>query len=73
VNILTVNLLLSTVIFWIAARLYVLPTLEALQPQTILLPILPNTTGSRRATSRVWLMLEAFGNIITHGTSDDHN
>jgi hypothetical protein len=51
----------------------VLPTLETRKPQTILLPILPNTTGSRRATSRVWLMLEVFGNIITHGTSHDHN
>jgi hypothetical protein len=40
VNILAVNLLFSTLIFWVAARLYVLPTLEALKPQTILLPIL---------------------------------
>jgi hypothetical protein len=39
-NILTVNLLCSTLIFWIAARLYVLPTLETRTPQTILLPIL---------------------------------
>jgi hypothetical protein len=40
VNILTINLLCSTLIFWIAARLYVLPTLETRTPQTILLPIL---------------------------------
>jgi hypothetical protein len=40
VNILAVNLLFSTLIFWVAAKLYVLPTLEALKPQTILLPIL---------------------------------
>jgi hypothetical protein len=36
-----VNILLfSTLIFWVAAKLYVLPTLETLKPQTILLPIL---------------------------------
>jgi hypothetical protein len=56
-----------------AARIYVVPTLETRKPQTILLPILPNTAGDLRATSRVWLMPEAFGNIITHGTNDDHN
>jgi hypothetical protein len=39
-NILTVNLLLSTLVFWIAARLYVLPRLDAFRPRTILLPIL---------------------------------
>ncbi len=39
-NILTANLLLSTVVFWIAARLYLLPTLRDLQPRTVLLPIL---------------------------------
>jgi hypothetical protein len=39
-NILTVNLLFSTLIFWVAARLNVLPTLETLRPQTVLLPIL---------------------------------
>jgi hypothetical protein len=39
-NILTVNLLFSTLIFWTAARLYVLPKLDALRPQTVLLPIL---------------------------------
>jgi hypothetical protein len=40
VNILTVNLLFSTFVFWIAARLYVLPKLPELKPQTVLLPIL---------------------------------
>jgi hypothetical protein len=40
VNILTVNLLFSTLIFWAAARLYVLPRLGMLRPQTVLLPIL---------------------------------
>jgi hypothetical protein len=39
-NILRVNLLFSTVVFWIAARIYILPRLHALKPQTILLPIL---------------------------------
>lgn len=39
-NILTVNLVLSTFVFWIAARLYLLPRLSALEPRTVLLPIL---------------------------------
>ena len=39
-NILTVNLLLSTMIFWIAARIYLLPKLPNLRPQAVLLPIL---------------------------------
>jgi len=39
-SILTVNLAFSTLIFWIAARLYVLPNLVNLQPRTVLLPIL---------------------------------
>ena len=39
-NILTVNLLFSTFGFWIAARIYVLPKLPELKPQTVLLPIL---------------------------------
>ena len=39
-NILTVNLVLSTFVFWIAARLYLLPRLHACEPGTILLPIL---------------------------------
>lgn len=39
-NILTVNLLFSTLVFWIAARLYVLPKLEECEPRTVLLPIL---------------------------------
>ena len=39
-NILTVNLLFSTLVFWVAARLYLLPRLAELQPRTILLPIL---------------------------------
>jgi hypothetical protein len=39
-NILTVNLLFSTLIFWIAARLYLLPRLNQIRPQTVLLPVL---------------------------------
>src|SRR5512132_3784533 len=39
-SILTVNFLLSTLIFWIAARLYVLPRLNQTRPQAILLPVL---------------------------------
>jgi hypothetical protein len=39
-NILTVNLLFSTLVFWIAARIYLLPRLGELKPQAVLLPIL---------------------------------
>jgi len=39
-NILTVNLLFSTLVFGIAAKLYVLPRLQELSPRTVLLPIL---------------------------------
>ena len=39
-NILTVNLLFSTLVFWIAARIYVFPLLEQIRPRSILLPIL---------------------------------
>jgi hypothetical protein len=39
-NILTVNLLFSTLVFWIAAKIYLLPRLHELKPQTVLLPIL---------------------------------
>ena len=39
-NLLTVNLVLSTFIFWIAARLYLLPNLGKLEASAILLPIL---------------------------------
>src|SRR5258705_5912159 len=39
-NILTANLLFSTLVFWIAARLYLLPRLQDLKPRTVLLPIL---------------------------------
>jgi hypothetical protein len=39
-NILTVNLLLSAFVFWVAARIYILPQLPRLRPRTVLLPIL---------------------------------
>jgi hypothetical protein len=40
VNILTVNLLFSTFVFWVAVRIYLLPKLPELRPRTVLLPIL---------------------------------
>jgi hypothetical protein len=40
VNILTVNLVFSTLVFWIAAKLYLFPRLQDLKPRTVLLPIL---------------------------------
>ncbi len=39
-SILTVNLVFSTLVFWIAARLYLLPKLHILTPRAVLLPIL---------------------------------
>jgi len=39
-NILTINLAFSTLIFWIAARIYLVPRLHELEPRTVLLPIL---------------------------------
>lgn len=39
-NILTINLVLSTVVFWVAAKIYLLPKLHEIRPQTVLLPVL---------------------------------
>jgi hypothetical protein len=39
-NVLTVNLLFSTFVFWVAARLYLFPRLDHMEPRSILLPIL---------------------------------
>jgi hypothetical protein len=39
-NILTVNLVLSTFVFWVAARIYVVPKLSQWDPQAVLVPIL---------------------------------
>jgi hypothetical protein len=57
-NILTVNLVLSTLVFWIAARLYVLPKLPDLEPRQVLLPIL-----LLHATRHLGLMFLAPGAI----------
>jgi len=40
VNILTVNLLFSTLVCWIAAKLYIQPRLHQLSPRNVMLPIL---------------------------------
>lgn len=39
-NLLTVNLLFGTLVFWIGSRIYVLPRLRELRPKAVLLPIL---------------------------------
>ncbi len=39
-NVLTINLLFSTFVFWVAARIYVMPKLPELEPRTVLVPIL---------------------------------
>ena len=39
-NILTVNLVLSTFVFWVAARIYIVPKLSQWEPQALLVPIL---------------------------------
>src|SRR5262249_38266504 len=39
-NILTVNLVLSTLVFWIAARIYLIPKLGQLEASAVVLPIL---------------------------------
>src|SRR5215510_1668856 len=39
-NILTINLVFSTLGFWVAAKIYLLPRLHELRPPTVLLPVL---------------------------------
>ncbi len=39
-NLLTVNLLFSTLVFWIIGAIYIVPRLRELDPRTVLLPIL---------------------------------
>jgi hypothetical protein len=39
-NILTVNLVLSTIVFAVAAKLYLIPLLPRLEPRSVVLPIL---------------------------------
>ena len=38
--VLTINLLFSTLVFWLAARIYLLPRLAALEPRAVLVPVL---------------------------------
>jgi hypothetical protein len=40
VNVLTLNLVFSTFIFWVIVRLYLQPHLPGLEPRTVLIPIL---------------------------------
>jgi hypothetical protein len=39
-NILTINLIFSTLVFWIAAKIYLIPKLDELEPSVIVRPIL---------------------------------
>jgi len=39
-NILTANLVFSTLVFWVAAKIYLLPRLHELKPKNVLVPIL---------------------------------
>jgi hypothetical protein len=66
-NILTVNLLFNTLVFWIAAKLYVLPRLNDFEPSAILLPIL-----LLHALRHLGLMFLAPGAVLTgiEGTLD---
>ena len=57
-NILTLNLVWSTVVFWIAARIYIVPKLSTMRPEGLLLPIL-----LLHATRHLGLMFLAPGAI----------
>jgi hypothetical protein len=84
-NILTVNLLLSTFVFWLAARIYVFPKLAGLSPQTLLLPILllhafrhlglmflsPGATYAGIPSQFTYPA--AFGDLLVEGTLDLFN
>src|SRR5262249_4340177 len=59
VNILTFNLLMNTLVYWIAARLYLLPRLHALEPRAVLLPIL-----LLHATRHLGMMFLASGAVL---------
>lgn len=39
-NILTINLLASSLVFWVTARIYLFPKLDRLDPRSVLVPIL---------------------------------
>src|SRR5438876_9137955 len=58
-NILTVNLAFSTLVFWVAAKLYILPKLQDYEARTILLPIL--LLHSAPATGGVFFFAEVYG------------
>jgi len=58
VNILTVNLLFSTIVFTIAAKLYLLPMLPRLEPRSVVIPtlireLLGRHPGARRLAAVV--------------------
>ncbi|MEW5917680.1 MAG: hypothetical protein AB1762_14845 [Gemmatimonadota bacterium] len=55
-NVLTVNLVFSTLIFWLIARIYLVPKLQSLEPRDILVPIL-----LLHATRHLGLMFMATG------------
>jgi hypothetical protein len=57
-NILTVNLVLNTFVFWIAARLYLSPRLSHSEPRAVVLPIL-----LLHATRHLGLMFLAPGGV----------
>lgn len=57
-NILTLNLVFNTLVFWVAARIYLLPRLRELSLQTVLVPIL-----LLHATRHLGLMFLAPGGI----------
>jgi len=58
-NILTLNLLFSTIVFAIAAKLYLLPILPRLEPRSVVLPIL-----LLHALRHLGLMLLAPGAVL---------
>ena len=63
-RILTVNLIGTTVVFYVAARIYLVPRLPDLNPRRVLLPILLMTetmfTRFNRAVTWHWIHLESF-------------
>src|SRR5262245_57244731 len=58
-NILTVNLLFSTIVFAIAAKLYLLPMLPRLEPRSVVIPIL-----LLHAMRHLGLMFRASGAVL---------
>ena len=58
-NILTVNLLFSTIVFAVAAKLYLLPMLPRLEPRSVVIPIL-----LLHAMRHLGLMFRASGAVL---------